>query len=550
MSNELHNEYVLNKQDIAFYLLHYIEIMKSALSNPNIQFSCINAAIIKRLHDGKLPAGLTYYSATHIFQFFLLKRILSYKYDASFRNLKEDMINEINLPDNIFFHSNDKKYFSKKQILHNIRDGLNHNDFVDTYSFLYTKDILLIDIHVPWSKPIPFHIRMNLEDFLNIERLLVESKYSPNLSLLLSKKDIDYTNNDVIREINKIIVRRYNFDGNKNIDILNKIIESQKRGFAMNSNPYDKMECSSYKDYDLSLSQRLRAEAKILYFIFKKKVKPNLKLYTYVVSNLLQFGDAKIPYLEMDYFFCDFYMKYGDRCLNDFCNDALKYLNYKQKKNSPIQYIGDLYKSDFLLYMALSSDDILLQAYNVFISYMFDTFITDEYVDIGNKHIDRSKIRNSFVHGSFFIGNHEKYKLFDCKKGKKYEGDFNWSETISLYDLTDFCLGKLDYPFKKPKINVGVSLNMDGKSLSFIKDDVTYFCYFSPLIDKEHKLSPYILYKLEESSISQLEDINEIKFFVEQIKQLPDNELIKHKDLIRRILEELRNYNLTDKSKK
>ena len=123
--------------------------------------------------------------------------------------------------------------------------------------------------------------------------------------------------------------------------------------------------------------------------------------------------------------------------MQDFQNDVINYAYNSNDNNYLKKYITDISNFDFMFYRAWDFDKLFLDAYNVLLSYLFDSYIKSTKISIGNKQIDCEKIRDSFVHGRFYIGNNNKYKFFDSFNGRNNESITNWNETIKSNDLVE-----------------------------------------------------------------------------------------------------------------
>ena len=71
----------------------------------------------------------------------------------------------------------------------------------------------------------------------------------------------------------------------------------------------------------------------------------------------------------------------------------------------------------------------------------------DEEIVINNKSYSRERIRNSFVHGRWYISS-LKWELFD---GLKNEFDFDWHKSIDMEKLKLYLEEFLNSKFEKNK---------------------------------------------------------------------------------------------------
>ena len=145
----------------------------------------------------------------------LYKQIYSYRFDSAYPDLNEETINNISLPKDLFVNPKDEKRFSKKQIIKFIRNAINHNNSNrELYHIVQANNRLILDINLLNTKPIPFHVQLDMQEFINLEKILIQSDFNPDLTVIIFKSRINYSNPNFVEELNKIVIRRYNFKNN------------------------------------------------------------------------------------------------------------------------------------------------------------------------------------------------------------------------------------------------------------------------------------------------------------------------------------------------
>lgn len=513
------------KEDIIFYLDNYISLMIASMKNPECDFKKLNRNIMKHKYGQQFMNDSIYYNTIMIYKFLLLKQIYSYKYDAVYDDLKEEKIKNINLPNNIFVNPNDENKFSKKQIIKFIRNAINHNDTDrELYHIVQSENKLLLDIHLLNTKPIPFHVQISIEDFINLEKIMIGSEYNPDMTVTLHKTRINYKNPNFYEELNKIVIRRYNFE--KNTKNVLSTVKSLLVNGRIDKNKLSEITTSAYdyKDYELSISQKTKIEQDIDVLCTKFKIQLNDKILGYLVNNVTQFGSSKLYGLWLDFLFCDYYLGKDKMCLLDFQKDVINYANGIDLKNNYLNNkINDISNFDFMLYRAWDWDQLFINSYNILLTYLFDTYIQSNQININEKIIDKEKIRNSLVHGRFYIGGFNKYKFFDSQNGRKNESNINWQETIKLEDLLLFTNSIIK------NINYSNTINIP---IRLFKDPVEYLCFtlnsdrYICLLKDYSNLQKYKIYKMTKDNICEVNDEEKI-IFLEQINLLSD--LIKNK---------------------
>lgn len=521
MAVELNEMNTLKKEDIIFYLNNYVSVMTMAIANPTIEFRKIHDYIAIEKYGPQFANEGIYYNTLRIYEFLLYKKLFSYYYDSAFPNLKEKMIKDIELPKNIFVNFDDENRFSKKQIINFIRNALNHNDSNnrELYHIVQDSSKLILDINLLQTKPIPFHVQIDMSDFLKLEKSIINSTYNPDITLICHSSDIDYLNPDISEELKKIYFRRYNFQGKDDNTISERFRKLLSNG-VVDINKLDVITHSNddYKDYQLTISQQIKLEQDIRDFEKSVGIPFNWKLLSYELFKVVQFGSAKYFGLLVDFFICDWYLGRDNKSLIDFQKDVIDYSNGKNMQNNPLNKIADIRNLDFLLYKAWDFDQFTLNSLEIYMNYIFDTYIKDEKIDINGKLIDREKIRDSFVHGRYYVGSFNKYHFMDSENGRKNEVNINWSETIKLDDILKFCYSQTKEITKGSKINVPLSYNKDKQVIEFMKNGIGYFCLLNNFKKElDENLDINVIYKVDKNGISQVDNSLEFDMFIKEI---------------------------------
>lgn len=526
MAVQLTEQNTLKKEDIIFYLYNYISILSLSTNNTNISFRNINKYLMENKFGNPIMSNSIYFYSLRIYEFMLLKQIYSYKYDSIFPDLKEDEIDNITFPNNLFVNPDDERRFSKKQTIKYIRNAINHNNSDrELYHIVQDHNRLILDINLLNTKPIPFHVQLDIRDLMNLEKAFNMSEFNPDITLVIHKSAIDYSNPNFMQELDKVAIRRYNFNAS---DMKNnrEIVKNLSLNGHININELSQLGTSDadFVDYDLSLSQKTKIMQDINEFTSKCHMSLNDQLLSYIVNGISQFGSTKIYNLSMDYFFCDHYLGRRDKCLIDFQNDVIEYYENPNGNNYLKNYINRISDFDFMFYRAWDFDQLINNAVNVLSSYLLDTYIKDENVNIADKTINTEKIRDSFVHGRFYIGNNSKYRLFDSFNGRKNESNINWKETIRYSDLLKFVMSTIDPIVKDYRINIPMTyFPQPNKFFSMITEGTTFITLlddnsFTDMI----KDSKYKIIKIENKNIVNASQ-EEKEEFINQLNHLPDD---------------------------
>jgi hypothetical protein len=137
---------------------------------------------------------------------------------------------------------------------------------------------------------------------------------------------------------------------------------------------------------------------------------------------------------------------------NDSTETLLDGLCY-HKKDSPFARSKYLLKTDLKNYnertkIAIMDDkNEIHMTLSLLIGHILDSIISADEIVIDNKPIKRSKLRNSFVHGRWYVSENC-WELFD---GNKNEFDYDWHKSINIIKLKDCVIEHLINIYEKEK---------------------------------------------------------------------------------------------------
>jgi len=524
----------LSKIEIATYLRDYSKLMEYVIKNPNDNFFDLFKKMLRDENRGQYAIGSYYDNMITIYQFFLLNKKYSFMSDSLFDHILEDRLLQINIDRNVFVNSEDYNKFSKKQIIKFIRNALNHNnnDDRELYSlYINQKNAEIeIEIFLKNTKPIPFHIKINVQDYINImEALYKASKLDLTYYKTTSSLDLSKTN-DLDSELDKIVYRRYYFNNKLEAREFQRLYGDKKAPISIEN--LDKSEIS-HVDYHLTTPQKL----KILEELKKWSVidKDGNISIDYILPTVIPLGVAKYNLLNFNFIIANYYLKSFNKSYNDIFEDVRDiHVNPTNVENPLYDYNEEKKQNTSIVLQGLDFFSNINLALSIYYGYMFDTVITDEFVKINGKDYPREKIRNSFVHGRWFNGINDCFKLYDCDNGDKNELNYNWrisipadyiKETVEKYYNENKKSVFYEYPmfieFNKYKKHPQITLIKEGKTYIYNLDLSTY----------NPEFIPWGLYKLYGNNVEFVSDFKEIEMFFDEFQRQSEREQYQNEDL-------------------
>ena len=190
-----------SKLEIATFLRDFHKLMMLSIINPNTPFIDVFQGYMKSEKRMQYCTREYYSEMICVYNVMLASKFLTCLYDNYYLFLLEAKIEEINIPEKIFLNSNDASRFSKKNIIKYIRNAFNHNDNGNHELVKYVRvikngeGIPMVEINLQNTKPIPFHVRLDMEDLFSI---IIQLKKANTLNVmsLRSKSPINLITNN------------------------------------------------------------------------------------------------------------------------------------------------------------------------------------------------------------------------------------------------------------------------------------------------------------------------------------------------------------------
>lgn len=434
----------VTKTDIACYLKTYADMFSLSFKE-NIS---LNEAFVNLLGNGKTDITFDDFQDMFIYRQFVnvIKIIATCNDNVFFAMLDKNIID---FDDSIFCTEETKNSYTKKSTILLIRNALCHND-KDNPIYWFGKDDDGVKLHIKLNQTkatagdkkgevVPFEVKLSLEQIGHIQAQYATANYmhvggieigvSPRDAVGLSDEqklqmlvDNTYYHSEIYRQLSDMEKRR--ITGVNDIDTIKSIIGNR---FVEN------------KKKKLGIMQKRTLIDNVRSWMKKSNgFFDVVDVFEYEALKTLPISREKYKgYLSSILFIncCDTSRSVSDNLFNSFLNfrdnpDCLE-RNYYSRFCYQEPEEENMFRLSLL-------DDSFLEILNksVFYGYMLDSVIQDEFIEIGGKQYPREKLRNSFVHGRWFVDSDNDWHLYDCGSKKVAdEFDFNFRKVINDDDL-------------------------------------------------------------------------------------------------------------------
>ena len=455
----------LKKNEIAKCLRDYAILCELIRNNPNMKigdvfkYYMIGSNRIDEFNDNY------FIKMIRVYGFITELRMLSFIEDLNIDYLSENELNFDLIKEKIFVNPKDAKYFSKKQIIKFIRNAFNHSD-KDKQLYNISVNGKYLEINLKDTKTIPFHIKMNY-DQLNCINIEIIKKSHNMLMAMIDFDDFDFNNPYSKSEISKLKFIRFYFNKKVDSTILYELYNFDFSQFNTAVEKITKVQeifkNHGYLDYSIVSFHLKKEQIDKAYEILSNLhnmdlTKYNPKILKSVVANALNdiipLGMYHIDQLEFEqmfaaWFMSDLNLSYNE-ILNKFSNITMgktyesiftsseEYNNFDKQRYNTLIELFEIYDGVIPIRIIQLLNDYnsrIMYPISLYLGYIADSLVNDETINVTDIDYNSKHIRNSFVHGRWFIGAKEKIELYDCSNGNNNDYNFNWHESINLRSL-------------------------------------------------------------------------------------------------------------------
>lgn len=462
----------MTKNEIANYLRDYSNLIELIHRNPQKSIQQLFQEFVisnNRFEDNNIE----YFTRmVRCYGLYVLLKIFSYYEDLQIDKLIEDNLNFDEIKEDIFVNKEDSKYFSKKLIIKFIRNAFNHSEG-DKELYKISKNGRYLEINLSLNDyvdkngnrkiPVPFHIKINLEQLGIINNALIEAGQNLLMTDFVYDKSFNIENNDPVDEIKKVKFRHYYFNKKIPMEILDKLykignvedIDDQSRKKKiLQINETIQNEKYSVKLFPLDEFQQKRGVEYLLVIKkLMKKAKSTLgdnyfqNMINYCLSKLIPLGMYRYEQQRYEYLFSVMYIQDFNTSFENIQDELIKISFYHSKgitqtsdiANRRITCINDIWKTDaqkqLLGIFSTDRESRLIYPLMSYIDFIINNLSNDEYLIIQNQSISRERIRNSLVHGRWYVSCNNNIELYDCPNGNENDYNFDFHVTLNIKEL-------------------------------------------------------------------------------------------------------------------
>ena len=467
-----------------------------------------------------------YYNMIEIANFFILNKHYSFLKDIYFDFLLDKNIDDIAIPNTIFVNPENAKCFSKKQIINFIRNALNHNNHKKLYELIKENNILYIEINLRKTKPIPFHIKMTLADYSKIMCELIKAN-KLDLTEFSVKQQIDIKSKKLYEELDNIIYKQYILKSkleDSTMEDIKKLLKENKRKEIKDILTKEKIIVTENQLTTLQKNcviEDLENWKNIIY-INKETI------LRYSLHKIIPSGKCKLEQISYILLINDLYLKEYTNTYNNVIYDML-FIN-KEKNHFFYEFFKD---SEYNNILVRDFDNVMHTAITILMSYIFADLIIDETTKIGDDIYETERLRNSFVHGKWFIGQKGSYKLFDNPPNDYDDYHYTWRASIPFKNMITF-MENFYKKFYKENIKKEENNNfleiplfltyskeesMLPSHLTFLKKETKFV--FNLYVNDYNRgdYFPWNLYKVVNDELVEVQEKKEQEYFFEELEK-------------------------------
>lgn len=352
--------------------------------------------------------------------------------------------------DNIFVNEEDRFKFKKTDILVYIRNAFCHND-KSLYNFFIDEDGK-VKVHIMLRNTkatdgetkgtlCPFNVILDENQLACLNLVYHCSNYFSMGSLRF--KDLDAINEK--NALNKIDDSKLRFLID-NIyltrDLYNPLNNNQKK-YAVkkvfDTNNFDKNQVED--KYKTTIRKKLSQIQKNT--VYKNTKKQLNRIKNIHVENILAHEtekaltfDSKIKRINVLIYILSLFdeEKSLDGNIINIWNEMLS----SKSRDAILGYdLSKLETKEIAILEFFDFDDHNSLLKSLYMKYMLESIITDKELMIDGKTYDKDRIRNSFVHGKWYINDRDQFEIYDSNTKKEEDTyNYNYHKTVNVSDMT------------------------------------------------------------------------------------------------------------------
>ena len=443
----------LEKKEIFNTIVRVAKLIELVLIKPNDKIS--NAIV-----ETYLEYDIEQYNKDYrIFTDLISLRLLSYCEDSYLDLTNNDEINFDQIKNKIFINPEDSKKFSNKQIIKFIRNAVSHSD-KEKELFKISPNGKYIEIELKKTKPVPFHVKINNKDLLEIVNIILPAAKGNYLTLINKNKKV--VSRFYLKNINKEkmpIPENITCGTDEFFNCVKSFFEEKNIDYEI-------------KEYPLLKEQieLIDNQEKVFSKVLEENPEYRNTFYLTLFDSTIPLSNEKIYRL---YSYLQLYL-----LLNEFTNYTFQQFKYEIAigyKNAFSKMTKDKTEQEPMtglseyIYDFQNTCGKTLEHYfqgqkylstltnltsNELLTYYFSC-LCEEDIEINGIIYPKDNIRDAFVHGRYFNCLNGDIMCFDTNNGKNNDYNFYWKERLPLKETINSCFRDINAEqAKKVKINL------------------------------------------------------------------------------------------------
>lgn len=453
----------MSKFDIIQYLKDYANLQYLIMKNPSESFGLLFS---NYMLNEKRPQNnnIEYYDIMRrVYMIYIIMRKFSFLEDYLLN--KDNYLNDTELeaiiPNNLYKTS--IKGLSKKKIIQLIRDGFNHNDseIIDRFKISVNGKYIEIEfLNIPRSTGTsePIKMKFSIEQLMKIYNDMA-AKRQNNLAISFSiPPDFDINAKNLYEQLNNIRFIHYYF----NKKLSKKTIEQFKTTVDTKGLSQDEILKKSEEFHNLSSSLNEPVKyclsddqiKKLISFIeYYRENMPGLldndinSIMYYFLLKVIPIPGFKDECFDNQLIYCERFMQETTNSLDSSIKELVQVISNTKLKQNRSEYIQETYNflnerkeiKNYNFFKDLLDGEFIFGIPIItYIDAVFTHCCKEKIVKIGNVQYEKELIRNSFVHGRWYISTNKSIVLYDADPRNKNDYNLKYIGKLKLEDLLDW----------------------------------------------------------------------------------------------------------------
>ncbi len=445
----------MTKFEMVRYLKDYSDLQYSMMKHPNIPIFILFSNIMKSKNRFDDNTREYYDRMLRVYMNYCFLKKFSYAED--FLLNRDNFINNEDLDEIILQNTyiTDMSDISKKKLLQLIRNVFNHNDSENIDRFKMSVNGRFIEIELLNG---PVKIKISFDKVIDAyNNMLKHRKNNLNLSYDIPN-NFNINSENLLEELDKIKFIHYYFNEKLSKNIIDQFNQISSTKGLSNEELYQRSDefnilsssISKAVKFDLTIEQKKKLESYILRY--KKEYSELLdedinNIMFYFLNKVIPVPLLKDLILDNQIIYCECFMQDTNKCLNSVLNDTRTIYEGNNPFNSldsfgneAFELLSSRKKIDNLRFYKDLLDGEMIAGIPIitYIDSVVLHYCNDEIINIKGNNYNREEIRNSFVHGRWFITSDNCIMMYDANPRNIFDYDLKLVGKINIGDFEEW----------------------------------------------------------------------------------------------------------------